>query len=237
MPLDKIVLIDDHLDTLKLLKFNFEKERFDVDIFQKGKEAMAYLDNNTPVAIVCDWLLDDIDGLDICRYVRKKERLESIPFIMVSGKGQEIDIVTALEVGADDYMVKPVKIKELIVRVKKALGKRKFLEREELSDVHIKSSDTGKFFFKNIIVDSEKYLAFDNREKVDLTISEFKLLSLLMNHPGRVHSRNQIIRSIYGSESHASERSVDVLITSLRKKITSLKNDLTSIRGVGYKLS
>lgn len=231
----KIFIVENQYDTLNYIEEHFEKERHVVKRFDRGHKAYNSLERQLPDAIVCDWHLEDIDGLELCRKIKKCPSFEEIPFFMISSKNQEIDIVTALEVGADDYLVKPVKIRELLVRLKKACLKSK-LNISKSKNEYYEQKDIKTIFYKGITIDDEYFSVTESGNKVELSTSEFKLLRLLALHPGRVYSRSQIIESLNGPDYGGSERSIDVLISSLRKKIATIKSDLINIRGVGYKL-
>lgn len=232
----KIFVIDDNEDILKLLKFNFEKEKVAVRTFQSGEAALAQLTKEIPDLILCDWMLEDMDGLEICRHIKKSEAWEKIPFIMLSARNHEIDVVTALEVGADDYISKPVRIRELMVRVKKTIGKTKVDFSRQILINNQQKVGPSELVHKEIKLNKEKYQVFSNQSEILLTLTEFKLLELFLSQKGKVLSRGKIMDLIYGAEYGVTERAVDVLVVSLRKKIPILKKDLETVRGVGYKL-
>ncbi|MGF1636676.1 MAG: response regulator transcription factor [Cyclobacteriaceae bacterium] len=237
MKFSKIVLIDDEPDILDLLQYNLEKERAQVKAFCSGLEAMAYISNERPDVIVCDWMMDDIDGLEMCRQLKMNQELCCIPFVMLTAKDHEADIVSALEMGAEDYIVKPVKMKELIVRLKKILKRQKPPMEFSVKTTQEKPEQSDNLLkYKEIKIDVDKHQVHVDDKNVDLTYSEFKLLQLLISRSGRVYSRNQIIEKLNGMDYIATERSVDVQIVGLRKKIGSLKNYLETVRGVGYRM-
>ena len=156
---------------------------------------------------------------------------------MLSNRNLEIDVVTALEVGADDYLVKPVRVRELMVRAKKMVAKYKVATDQILLERHgSKLEKANLISYKNILLDREKYQLKIDKQEVLMTLTEFKLLELFLQQKGIVLSRGKIMDLIYGSDYGVTERAVDVLVVSLRKKIPILKKDLESIRGVGYRL-
>lgn len=233
----KVVIIDDQQENLKLLKSSFEKEKAKVEVFQAGEEALIHLNKERADLVICNWLLDDMDGLEVCRLLKKNDDLEKIPFIMLSNRNLEIDVVTALEVGADDYLVKPVRVRELMVRAKKMVAKYKVATDQILLERHgSKLEKANLISYKNILLDREKYQLKIDKQEVLMTLTEFKLLELFLQQKGIVLSRGKIMDLIYGSDYGVTERAVDVLVVSLRKKIPILKKDLESIRGVGYRL-
>ena len=237
-----ITIIDDERDILELLKYNFEKERVQVHTFTSGFKGLEFIQANKPSAIICDWMLEDIDGIEICRQLKNDKNFESIPFIMLTARDNEIDAVTALELGADDFISKPVRVRELISRVKKSVKRAKNAPKtvvEEknavLSAEDVTPSHELKVF-KNLTIDAEKYKAHLDDELLNLTHSEFKLLYLFVNKPGKVYSRNQIIEKLNGIDYIVTERSIDVQIVGLRKKLGKYSDYLETVRGIGYRL-
>jgi len=232
-----IAIIDDHEDILELLQYNFERERFRVHAFTSGYQGMDFIVNHQPDAVICDWMLDDIDGIEICRSVKRNEALETIPFIILTARNEEIDAVIGLEIGADDYVTKPVRVKELIARVNKFI-KRNSMQPKKTSfgepDTDTMITSERKLNFKGLTVDTEKYKAYLNNRELNLTHSEFKLLQLFANKPGKVFTRNQIIEKLNGFDYIVTERSIDVQIVGLRKKLGKYKDYLETVRGVGY---
>ncbi|MEM7109903.1 MAG: response regulator transcription factor [Bacteroidota bacterium] len=236
-----ITIIDDEKDILELLQYNFERERVEVHTFTSGYKGLDFIEKNKPHAVICDWMLEDIDGIEICRKLKSNQTFRSIPFIMLTARDNEIDAVTALELGADDYITKPVRIKELISRVRKMVNKTKngaypdsegvdqLIEPEVNNPVEMRS-------FKKLTIDSEKYKAYIDQNELKLTYSEFKLLYLFTNRPGKVYSRNQIIEKLNGIDYIVTERSIDVQIVGLRKKLGKYKDYLETVRGIGYRL-
>lgn len=231
----KIVVIDDEKDILDLLKYSFDRERANVRTFTTGGEALQHIRTDIPDIIICDWMMDDMEGIDVCRYLKMEPELSHIPFIMLTAKDHEADIVSALEMGADDYILKPIKIKELIVRVKKIIKRNESRETDPKQETSPKGN-SNILKYNEITMDLEKYKVFINDELIDLTYSEFKLLQLLIYRKGRVYSRMQIIETLNGIDYMATERSVDVQIVGLRKKLMVLKDYLETVRGVGYRM-
>ena len=238
MKSSNIVVIDDEKDILELIKYNLEKERATVQVFSSGREALTSIRNQAPDLIICDWMIDDMDGLDICRYLKREPCLMHIPFIMLTARGDEIDAVTALELGADEYLVKPIRIKELITRLKKVM-QRSQTPAEPMArpvDYQLPEKADKVLRFKELIINIDQYKAYAEGETLDLTHSEFKLLQLLINRPGKVYTRNQIIEKLNGLDYFATERSIDVQVVGLRKKLGKYKDYLETVRGVGYRM-
>ncbi|MBC7923111.1 MAG: response regulator transcription factor [Ferruginibacter sp.] len=237
MKSSKIVVIDDEKDILEILKYNLEKEKAFVQTFTSGNEALRSIREQTPDLIVCDWMIDDLDGLDICRRLKRDPGSLHIPFVMLTARGDEIDAVTALELGADEYLVKPIRIKELITRLKKVLG-RNHPDRPAVDQPETQADvqSDKKLIFKELLVNIDQYKAYAESKSLDLTYSEFKLLQLLISRPGKVYSRNQIIEKLNGMDYFATERSIDVQVVGLRKKLGKYKDYLETVRGVGYRM-
>ena len=223
-----IVAIDDEPDILEILKYNFTKERAHVKTFESGEQGLQYIIENKPDAVICDWMLPDIDGIEICKKIKGNFDLEDIQFIMLTAKREEIDEVLALELG-----------------VKRIIKKRKHKKSIEIKTVPIAKAPTNNIlterkdeslFFKDFVINTEKYKAYIHEEELDLTHSEFKLLHLFINKPGKVFTRNQIIEKLSGMDYIVTERSIDVQIVGLRKKMGKHKDQLETVRGVGYRL-
>lgn len=242
-----IVAIDDETDILEILRYNFTKERSNIKTFELGKRGLDFILSNKPDAIICDWMLPDIDGIEICKILKSNRNSANIPFIMLTAKSDEIDAVIALEMGADDFVPKPVRIKELISRVKRIIKNKKTSQNNPKStplpltkpeEVPASNQEIleGALSFKNFIINTEKYKAYIDEKELDLTHSEFKLLHLFVKKPGKVFTRNQIIEKLSGMDYIVTERSIDVQIVGLRKKMGKYKDNLETVRGVGYRL-
>lgn len=228
----RLVVIDDHYDTLELLKYNFLQEGYEVKIFFNAVDALKYINIENTDLVVTDWMLPEMDGLELCRNLKMSSSTRNIPLVMLTGKNDEIDTVTALEVGAEDYITKPIRIKEMLSRIKKIL-RRKTAE----DTVNVKKDVRESIECGVLKVDLISYKVFINNEPVELTIGEFKLLEMLANQPGKVFSRNQIIEKINGSQYFATERSIDVQVAGLRKKLDTYKDAIETVRSVGYRFN
>ncbi len=234
----EIVIIDDEQDILEILGYNLTKEHFTVKTFTNPLEAFSYIKNVGCDLVISDWLMPEMEGLDLCRKLREMKETNHIPVIMISCKGDEIDVVTALEIGAEDYIVKPFKVKELIVRVKKIL-KRSANQRSESDMILVEEpakADENVLIERNDLkINLEDYTAYINGERLALTYTEFKLLKTLAKKPGKVFTRNQIIENLNGDDCIVTERAVDVQIVGLRKKLGSHRGYIKTIRSIGYK--
>lgn len=235
----KVFIIDDEEDILEFLRFNLKKEGFSVQTFTNPVIAIDQLDTSQPDMIVTDWLMPEMDGLELCKALKMESRWAHIPLIMITCKGEEIDVVTALELGADDYLVKPFGIKELAVRIKKILNKQTavYNAQKRIHDDLQQMENKRQIERKVLLINKETYTVFLDNEKVNLTYAEFKLLELLADKPGRVFTRSQIIEHDYGNDFYVTERSVDVKIVGLRKKLGKYDNLIETIRSVGYRFN
>ena len=219
----KIAIVEDELDIAELVARNIRKEKFEVSIFHDGESFLTSLENELPDLLILDLMLPGIDGLDVCKIIRVDEKKSSIPIIMLTAKGSELDIVLGLELGADDYIVKPFSVRELVARVKAVLRRSEPSQEGNLIEYEGLSADLESFQVK-----------VDN-EPVDLTYSEFKTLKMLMLKPERVFTRQQIIDGIWDDYRVVTSKTVDVHITHLRKKLGKYGDYIKTVRGVGYK--
>ncbi|QEM08971.1 response regulator [Mucilaginibacter rubeus] len=228
----RLVIIDDHYDILEILKYNMVQEGYEVKMFFNAVDALKYINADNTDLLVTDWMLPEMDGLELCRNLKMSPATRDIPLVMLTGKNDEIDAVTALEVGAEDYVTKPIRMRELMSRIKKIL-RRKSTDDVVSSRKEIKETIECGVLRMNLV----SYKVYINNELLELTIGEFKLLELLAKQPGKVFSRNQIIERINGSQYFATERSIDVQIAGLRKKLGEYKDAVETVRSVGYRFN
>lgn len=228
----RLVIIDDHYDILEILKHNMVQEGYEVKMFFNAVDALKYINADNTDLLVTDWMLPEMDGLELCRNLKMSPSTRDIPLVMLTGKNDEIDAVTALEVGAEDYVTKPIRMRELMSRVKKIL-RRKSTDDTASTRKEVKETIECGVLRMNLV----SYKVYINNELLELTIGEFKLLELLAKQPGKVFSRNQIIERINGSQYFATERSIDVQIAGLRKKLGEYKDAVETVRSVGYRFN
>lgn len=228
----RLVIIDDHYDILEILKHNMVQEGYEVKMFFNAVDALKYINADNTDLLVTDWMLPEMDGLELCRNLKMSPSTRDIPLVMLTGKNDEIDAVTALEVGAEDYVTKPIRMRELMSRVKKIL-RRKSNDDAISTRKEVKETIECGVLRMNLV----SYKVYINNELLELTIGEFKLLELLAKQPGKVFSRNQIIERINGSQYFATERSIDVQIAGLRKKLGEYKDAVETVRSVGYRFN
>ncbi len=228
----RLVVIDDHYDVLEILKHHLVGEGYEVKIFFNAVDALKYINGDNTDLVITDWMLPEMDGLELCRNLKMSQSTQDIPLVMLTGKNEEIDAVTALEVGAEDYLPKPIRIRELLSRVKKILKRRSGEETGRVKKEVREIIACGPLKMNRV-----SYKVFLKNELLELTIGEFKLLELLANQPGKVFSRIQIIEKINGSQYFATERSIDVQVAGLRKKLGDYKDAVETVRSVGYRFS
>lgn len=230
----RLIVIDDHHDTVELLKYNLVSEGYEVKAFFNAVDALKYVTTENTDLVITDWMLPEMDGLDLCRNLKHNPSTQDIPVVMLTGKSDEIDVVTALEVGAEEYISKPVRIKEMLTRVKKILRRK---AGEIIAQVTGDNNNNETIVRGRLKLDLASYTVSIEDEPLDLTIVEFRLLELLARQPGKVFSRNLIMERINGMDYFAAERSVDVQIAGLRKKLGRYKDGIETVRSVGYRLN
>jgi two-component system phosphate regulon response regulator PhoB len=226
MSKDKILLVEDEPDLLNTLSFNFESEGYKVAKALNGKEAMKFLEDDDSISLVIlDLMLPDMSGLDICRHIRAADNLKDILVIMVTAKGEEVDRVVGFEVGADDYVVKPYSVRELLLRVGRML-KRSSKEKQ--------SNDKDLVEFEDLKIDNNKHKVYLSDEKLPLTSKEFKLLKHLLLKADKVQTRDNLLEKVWGYNNDVTTRTVDTHIKRLRSKIGKYGDKIETIRGEGY---
>jgi len=227
--MSKILVVDDAEHIVELISFNLKNEGHDILVAYEGGEALKLVDSEMPDLVLLDLMLPGIDGIEICRRIRGNEITKNIPIIMITAKGEEIDKVLGLEIGADDYITKPFGVRELLARVKAILRRSKRME------IVLEAKHHESY---GINLDVEKHEVRKNGELVDLTFKEFELLKLLFEHKGKVLTRDYLLDKIWGYDYFGETRTVDVHIRHLRKKIGEEKGNefIETVRGVGYKL-
>lgn len=219
-----IAALDDESDILELLKITLEKAGFRFAGFEDAEGLYRFLDREKPDLLLLDLMLPDMDGLDVCRQLRKTEKLASVPIIMLTAKGDESDKVVGLELGADDYLTKPFSVKELIARIRAVLRRPGTVE------------STRRITVGALVLDLDKFEAVVGGDKVELTATEFRILQFLASRRGRVFTRDQILDFLWGHEKAVVDRTVDVHIRNLREKLGPSATLVKNIRGVGYKV-
>jgi len=221
--MQKIWIVEDEPDIANLVAHHVRKEQFGADIFSDGESFLESLKSEMPDLVILDLMLPGVNGLDICKMLRADERTSNVPIIMLTAKDTEADIVRGLEFGADDYVVKPFSVSELMARIKAVLRRSESPDEGKLITVDGLSLDPASFEVKVDNVSAE------------LTYAEFRILSLLILKPGRVFTRQQIIDGIWDDYRIVTSKTVDVHVAHLRKKIGRFGDSIKAVRGVGYK--
>jgi two-component system phosphate regulon response regulator PhoB len=227
MPKQKILVIEDEADLREILKFNLGKEGYAVLSAKDGEAGLALARSELPGAIILDLMLPGMDGLQVCRLLKRDALTAGIPVVMVTAKGEDVDVVTGLEVGADDYVTKPFSVRVLMARL------RTVLRRGDAEPV----DEAGVIQAGDLLIDTGRHEVKVNGKQVDLTFTEFRVLSLLAGHPGRVFTRDQIVTSVHGESYPVTDRAVDVQIVGLRRKLGRAGEAVETVRGVGYRLA
>jgi len=220
----KILVVDDEPDAVELVAFNLKAAGYDVVTAAEGEEALRKARLQVPDLVILDLMLPEVDGLEVCKILRRDPATSSIPIVMLTAKAAEIDRVLGLELGADDYVTKPFSPRELVLRVKNLLsrgrGTQQKKERIQLGD---------------LLIDIPRHLVSVQGKPIDLTATEFKLLSVLAQRRGRVQSREQLLQDVWDYERVIDTRTVDTHMRRLREKLGKGARFLDTVRGVGYR--
>ncbi|OHB55188.1 MAG: DNA-binding response regulator [Planctomycetes bacterium GWF2_50_10] len=224
MSKESILIVDDEEDILELVRYNLEKEGYAITCSVNGEDALSKAKNYLPNVIILDLMLPGIDGLEVCKLLKLNPKTSRIPIIMLTAKGEESDIITGLELGADDYITKPFSPKVLIARIR-TIFRRKTITLDENAVIQL----------HEIQIDPSRHEVKVKHKPVELTFSEFGILKLLASRPGIVFTRYQIVDSVKGADTSVTDRSVDVQIVSLRKKLGPAGKLVETVRGIGYK--
>lgn len=227
MKKENILVVDDEDDILELVRYNLAKEGYNVSCAISGEHALAMINSDMPDLIVLDLMLPGSDGLEVTRRLKRDPKTRHIPIVMLTAKGEETDIVTGLELGADDYVTKPFSPRVLTARIRSIL-RRRIMETE--------SPEQGKIIrVHDIEIDPGRYKVSLPDGQIELTSSEFQLLCFLAKRPGWVFTRTQIVDAIRGDNYAVTDRSIDVQIVGLRRKLKSCGHYIETVRGVGYR--
>lgn len=220
-----ILIVEDEEDILEVLRYNLEKEGYRIQSAISGEEARQRIQQEIPELVLLDLMLPGISGLDLCRMLKQEERTKSIPIVMLTAKSSEADIVAGLELGADDYVVKPFSPRVLLARLHSVLRRRQreIPQAESFLQLGILEIHPGK------------HQAFVLGQPIALTPTEFRILHFLARHPGWVYTRDQIIDAIRGETYVITDRAIDVQMVGLRKKLGDAGSLIETVRGIGYR--
>ena len=224
MAKENILIVDDEEDVLELVRYNLDKEGYRTETATTGEEALVKARSKLPDLILLDLMLPGVDGLQICKNLKSDVKTEHIPIVMLTAKGEEADIVTGLELGADDYVTKPFSPKVLVARVRRILHR-----------VIARGLEKAPVKIHELTIDPARRQVLIKNKAVDLTFTEFNVLYALAKRPGLVFTRYQIVDALHGDDYLVTDRAVDVQIVGLRKKLGSCSKYIETVRGVGYR--
>jgi two-component system phosphate regulon response regulator PhoB len=221
-----VLIVEDEPAQREVLAYNLEAEGFRVSRAENGEEALLLIAEEAPDLIVLDWMLPNVSGIEVCRQLKMRADTRGVPVIMLSARSEEVDKVRGLETGADDYVIKPYSVVELMARVRAQLRRTR------------PSTVGGRLEYEDIVLDSETHRVMRSEKPLKLGPTEFRLLSTFMEKPGRVWSREQLLDRVWGRDIYVDTRTVDVHIGRLRKALTihGGTDPLRTVRGAGYAL-
>jgi two-component system alkaline phosphatase synthesis response regulator PhoP len=222
---ETILVVDDEEDILELVRFHLSREGYGVVCAETGEEAWRKIKENPVDLMVIDLMLPGMDGLELTRRLKNDPQTRQIPVVMLSAKGEEVDIVTGLELGADDYVTKPFSPRVLLARVRAVFRRRSAPP----------ASDAEMIRIHGLVIDRGRRSLTIDDQWIDLTFTEFQVLAFLASRPGWVFTRTQIVDAVRGDDYPVTDRSVDVQIVGLRKKLGDFGNLIETVRGVGYR--
>ncbi len=225
----RVLILEDDADIRELLEYSLSREGFDVASASDGVVGLSEARRRMPDLILLDLMLPGLDGLEVCRRLKQEEVTSGIAIVIVSAKGEESDVVLGLGLGADDYVAKPFSPKEILARVRAVL--RRTSTRDERHD------DKKKIVHGELQIDPSRHKVFLETGEVPVTATEFRILHYLASRPGRVFSREQILSGALGPNAMVLDRSVDVHIRAIRKKLEERRDLIETVRGVGYRFA
>lgn len=225
-----VLIVEDEPDIADLICFHCEREGMEARAVGSGRLALERLRQEQPDVMILDIMLPDIGGLEVCRRLKQWPETREVPVVMVTAKGEESDVVTGLEIGADDYVVKPFSPRVLMARVRAVLRRRAELQ-ETPPENRLERLD-GR-----LVIDGDRHVVTVDGASVELTVTEFGILSQLAQRPGFVRTRDQIIAAVHGRNVVLSTRTIDVHVTALRRKLGELSWCVETVRGVGYRFA
>ena len=224
--MSKILIVEDEPDIAELLAYNLHQAGFETITAINGEDAFRQVNTRLPDLILLDLLLPGMDGLEICRMLKQNLKTADIPVIMLTAKGEKTDRIVGLELGADDYITKPFSPREVVLRIR-AVQRRMQGAGTRAAATQLRIHD--------LVIDLDKHQVFNGKEEVDLTATEFKLLTLLAGAPGRVFTRDLLMNELWGDNYFAVDRTVDTHISRLRRKLGELNGAIETVRGIGYR--
>lgn len=223
----KILIVEDERDIVDLLRYNLKQENFKVDIVRNGADVLPRAVDNPPDLILLDLMLPEVDGLIVCRLLKNDPRTKKIPIVMLTAKSDEQDRVTGLELGADDYITKPFSPREVVLRINAVLRRLNAGNDDD---------DENQIETHGVVIDLNRHQVLTDTGAIDLTATEFKLITLFAKSPGRVFNRDILMDVIWEQEYYGIDRTVDTHVSRLRRKLGKLGKHIETVYGVGYRL-
>lgn len=228
MTRERVLIVEDEPDIARLIQFHLAREGYPTTIVASGRAALEAMESERPPdLVVLDIMLPDLDGLEVCRRLKRERATRMVPILMVSARGEESDIVAGLELGAEDYVTKPFSPKVLMARVKAAL-RRRDTEPEP---------GRMELLGGTLVIDRERHTIALDGEPVDLTLTQFRILEFLAQRPGFVRTRDQLISAARGEGTVLSSRAIDVHVAALRQRLGAFSGIIETVRGVGYRMA
>jgi two-component system alkaline phosphatase synthesis response regulator PhoP len=222
---ERILVVDDEEDLLELVRYNLSKEGYQVRCAATGEAALREARELLPDLVLLDLMLPQVDGLAVCKVLKSSPHTQHIPIVMLTAKTEEADVVSGLELGADDYITKPFSPRVLLARIRAVLRRKLKQSLDDPSTIKV----------RDLVIHPGRHEVLLGGQLVDLTFTEFRLLQFLARKPGWAFSRNQIVDAVKGEDYPVTERSVDVQVAGLRKKLGEAGNYIETVRGVGYR--
>ncbi|MDE0400146.1 MAG: response regulator [Candidatus Poribacteria bacterium] len=222
----KILIVEDERDIADLLRYNLQKAGFKTDYVRNGADALQRAIEKTPDLILLDLMLPEVDGMIVCRLLKNDPRTKNIPIVMVTAKTEEKDRVAGLELGADDYIIKPFSPREVVLRVSAVLRRIQIGKQTE---------NTKRIETHGVTIDLDKHQVLTQSGPIDLTATEFKLITLFARSPGRVFTRDILMDVIWGQDYYGIDRTVDTHVSRLRRKLGQFGKHIETVHGVGYR--
>jgi two-component system phosphate regulon response regulator PhoB len=233
---DLILIVEDENDLVDTLEYRLEREGFETRSTDKGKEALEFVDGDRlPDLILLDLMLPDISGTEVCRRIRENEEIADLPIVMLTARDEEIDRVVGFEAGADDYVVKPFSMRELVLRIRAILRRLRQQEEEESRAEEDESETPEEITFGEIRIDVPGHRVWVDEDEVSLTALEFKLLTTFLERKGRAQTRDVLLSDVWGINADIKTRTVDTHVKRLREKLGPAGSYIETVRGVGYR--
>jgi len=223
---EKIIIVEDETDIREVIEYNLKREGYETLVASNGEEALRIIARHSPDLVILDLMLPGLDGIEVCRKLKEDPLTRAIPVIMVTAKGEESDVVLGLGMGADDYVTKPFRPRELMGRVRAVLRRGPLKEqrgKKELIEVD------------GVVIDAPKHRVTVDETPIEFTATEFRILHFLASHPGRVFTRDQLLSRVIGENAEVVERNIDVHVRAVRKKLGNCRELVETVRGIGYR--